>query len=63
MIGFPVLRNEKLDIDYVENPEGLPFVDIICRVQNTGKITGWISLNKEQLEEVVAELQRKLAAL
>lgn len=63
MVGFNVLRNEKLDIDRVENPEGLPFVDIICRVQNTGKITGWISLNKEQLKAVIVELQSKLNEL
>lgn len=63
MIGFKVLRNEKLDIDIVENPEGMPFVDIICRLDPSGRITGWISLNKEQLEEVVKDLQRKLTEL
>ena len=63
MIGYKILRNEKLDIDVVENPEGLPFIDIICRSEPTGKITGWISLNKEQAEEVIRELQKKLVKL
>lgn len=57
-----LLRNEKIDIDVVDNPEGLPYVDLIVRTEN-GKITGWHSINKEQLEEVVRELQRKLAEL
>ena len=58
-----VLRDEKMDIDYVDNPEGLPFVDIIIRSQHTGRITGWHSVNKEQLEEVVKQLQQRLAEL
>jgi PP-loop superfamily ATP-utilizing enzyme len=63
MVGFKILRNEKIDIDYVENPEGLPYVDIIGRDCSSGRITSWLSINKEQLEQVVRELQKKLAAL
>lgn len=57
-----LLRNEKIDIDVVENPEGLPYVDLIVRSEQ-GKIVGWHSMNKDQLEEVVRELQRKQAEL
>lgn len=51
-----ILRNEKLDVDYVDNPEGLPYIDIIVRSEN-GKITGWHSINKEQVEEFIGKLQ------
>ena len=62
MSTIKILRNEKLDIDYVDNPEGLPYIDIIVRNEN-GKITGWHSINREQLEEITRQLQRKLAKL
>lgn len=52
---IPILRNDKVDIDYVENPEGLPFVDFIIRNQKGG-IVGWASISKEQLEAIVARL-------
>lgn len=60
--GFKILRNEKLDTDTVDNPEGLPFVDLIFRNEQ-GRITGWHSVNKEQLETIVRDLQQKLATL
>lgn len=63
VIGFKILNDQKLDVDLVPNPEGLPYVDMIFRHQSSGRINGWHSLNKEQLEEVVRELQRKLAEL
>lgn len=58
-----ILRNAKIDIDYVDNPEGLPFVDFIIRNQNNGHIIGWHSFNKEQLEEVIKQCQRILLKL
>lgn len=63
MKDFKILINQKLDIDVMENPNGLPFVEVTCRDQSNNKITGWICINKEQLEEVVRELQVKLAFL
>jgi hypothetical protein len=58
-----ILRNEKIDIDYVENPEGLDFVDIIVRDQGNSKITRWHSLSKEQVQEVIEQLQEALKYL
>lgn len=57
-----LLKEDKLDIDVVFNPEGNDYVDMIFRNFN-GRITGWYSLNKEQVEAVIEELQRKLVEL
>lgn len=55
-MSIKILRNEKLEIDYVDNPNGLPYIDIIVRNEN-GKITGWHSINKEQVDELIGKLQ------
>lgn len=55
-----ILKNQLLDIDYVENPEVLPYVDIIVRDGSNGRIQGWFSLDKENTEEVIKQLQRML---
>lgn len=56
--GLPIkmLRNGKLDIDLVDNPEGLPYVDLIFRDDATGRITGWHALDKDSVSETIKRL-------
>jgi hypothetical protein len=63
--GLPIklLNNQKLDIDLVENPEGLPYAEFIVRDCASGRITGWHSLAKEAVSETIKRLQRIEAVL
>lgn len=50
-----ILSNNKIDVDRVDNPEGLPYIDLITRSEN-GKIVGWCSLKKENVLELIETL-------
>lgn len=63
LIGFPILSNRKLDIDVVDNPEGLPFIDLIVRDISSGKIIGWFQINKEQTQEIIKNLSQLITQL
>lgn len=58
-----ILRDEKLELDYVDNPEGLPYIDIIVREIEKGRIRCWSSIDKEQTEEIIVKLQELLKRL